>query len=199
MKNGYPNIADAAAMERALRTLKTGGVVVLPTDTLFGLSARISSRTAVGRIAAAKGTPDRSRFKVLAASIDIVDGYVSSYGCVAGARMDRSGAAPLTAILPSGAKCPAWTGESVAFRVPGVEPLRDLIGALGEPVVSTSVNAAGQPPLTDPGEIAERFGASVDLILTGAGQTGRASTIVDCTGARPEVVRAGDYDWENHG
>jgi tRNA threonylcarbamoyl adenosine modification protein (Sua5/YciO/YrdC/YwlC family) len=196
MDEEFANISDPNAVHEVLETIRAGGVVVLPTDTLHGLSAVVSQSNGLRRIAAIKGSPARKQYILLASSIDMVDRYVRSYGCVDRETLDRVWPGPLTAVLPAGPACPDWYGDTVAFRVPDLPPLLDLLEQLGEPVVSTSANRSGEPPLSDPVEIDRRFGRMVDAIIAGPETPYNVcSTIVDFTGDRPKVIRQGDYEW----
>jgi L-threonylcarbamoyladenylate synthase len=188
-------IDDPRARELALGVLSRGGVAVLPTDTLFGFSARLSAEEAVRRISAAKGAPNDRRYILLASSVEMVGRFVRSFGCATRDAMAQVWPAPLSVILPSGPACPAWVGPTVAIRVPALEPLRALIERLGEPIVSTSVNRAGEAPLEDAHAIRSEFGSEVDVIVLGAAHDGAASTIVDLCGSSPRVVRRGSYAW----
>lgn len=198
MEQSFPLITDDKTQRDALELLKNGGIVVLPTDTLYGFSAALSSQHAVRRISEIKGhSSGGKQFIVLASSIDMVGRYTWSFGCAGRDTLARIWPAPLTAVLPAGETCPEWMGDTIAFRVPALEALRRLIARLGEPVVSTSVNRSGSPPLDTLGEINRRFGDAVDMIV-GAPPIHRrvVSTIVDLTGDRPAVLREGAYDWE---
>ena len=189
------NVLDAVQ-----RTLLLEGVVIVPTDTLYGLSARLSSEKGHRRILDIKRGGSERPFVHLASTIDMVERYVDSLGCVSRETLERVWPAPLTAVFDSGSECPGWVGRTIAFRVPEHVLLRETIDRLGEPIVSTSVNRTGQPPLRDIEVIEREFGALVDLIVIG-GDTVREepSTLVDFTGSQPVVLREGRYDWAGDG
>jgi len=188
-------IDDPRARELARETLVGGGVVVLPTDTLFGFSARLSAEDAVRRISAAKRAPNDRRYILLASSVDMAGRFVRSFGCASRDSLATMWPAPLSVILPAGPACPAWVGPTVAIRVPALAALRELIEQLGEPIVSTSVNRAGEEPLDDAHAIRREFGAEVDLIVLGDAHDRAPSTLVDLCGNSPRVVRRGRYAW----
>lgn len=188
-------LGDARTADLAYQTLAEGGVVVLPTDTLFGFSARLSAEDAVRRISGTKRAPNDRRYILLASSVDMVGRFVQSFGCASRDALAAMWPAPLSVILPSGSACPAWVGPTVAIRVPRLDALRALIERLGEPVVSTSVNRAGEVPLADAHAIRREFGSEIDLIVTGAINDGAASTLVDLCGSSPRLVRRGSYAW----
>jgi L-threonylcarbamoyladenylate synthase len=185
--------SDAAARERALELLRSGGVVVLPTDTLPGFHAMASRREAVARISRVKGAEGERRYLLLAASLDMAEAYVSSWGCVSRELLERVWPAPLTVVLPAGGRSPQWLGETVALRVPASGRLRGFVARCGEALVSTSCNRSGEPPMRDWASIEEAF--DVDLVLEGEVGGGPASTLVDAGGEYPVVVREGAYDW----
>jgi L-threonylcarbamoyladenylate synthase len=153
----------------------------------------------VRRIAAIKRAPDDRRFIVLAASVDMVADYVASFGCSSRDEMARRWPAPLTVILPSGPKCPAWVGPTVAIRVPAYDALRAIIERVGEPVVSTSVNRTGESAVNDAPTIVREFAEEIDAVFERGGDGGDASTIVDLCGKTPRVVRPGAYPWDGKG
>ncbi len=192
-------IDDARGQNFAADSLIRGAVVALPTDTLYGFSAALSQEASVRRIASIKQTPDDRRFIVLASSIDMVGGYVASFGCSSREAMAAKWPAPLTVILPAGPQCPAWVGPTLALRVPAWDPLRALIERVGEPIVSTSVNRTGQLPLDEANVILREFGEEIDAVFERREPGGGASTIVDLCGKSPRVVRAGSYAWEATG
>ncbi|MGD8413068.1 MAG: L-threonylcarbamoyladenylate synthase [Candidatus Latescibacterota bacterium] len=200
MNEEFPNIEDESVRQDILEILVAGGVVALPTDTLHGLSAAISYSNGLRRIAAMKGTPGRSQYILLASSIEMVERYVTSFGCIDRERLAGIWPGPLTAVLPAGPRCPEWFGDTVAFRVPDLPPLLELLDQLDQPVVSTSANRTGEAPIADPLEIKEQFGYSLDAIIAGPETPYKVcSTIVDFTGKSPEVIRQGDYEWADSG
>ena len=186
---------DPRSLEVAREALHRGGVVVLPTDTLYGFSAKLSAEAAVNRISAIKHASSDRRYILLASSIAMVDRYVQSYGCSTRETVASHWPAPLSVIVPSGAAMPAWVGPTVAVRVPALASLRRLIEEVGEPVVSTSVNRAGEEPMEDAHDIRREFGSEVDLILTADVPGGASSTLVDLCGKTPRVIREGAYAW----
>jgi tRNA threonylcarbamoyl adenosine modification protein (Sua5/YciO/YrdC/YwlC family) len=192
-------IDDPRSADLAFDVLMRGGVAVLPTDTLYGLSARLSAEDAIRRISAIKRAPNDRRYILLASSIEMVDGIVRSYGCGSREVLAAAWPSPLSVIVPSGPACPAWVGPTVAIRVPALAPLRALIARIGEPIVSTSVNRSGSEPLDDAHTIHREMGDEVDLIVTGFMDGRTASTIVDLTGNTPQVVRRGSYAWAEAG
>jgi len=171
--------------------LASGGVVVLPTDTLYGLHAIASSGGALDRIARLKGLPAPRNFVHLAADAESVWCCVEVDSTLR-ERLAQVWPAPLTAIL-SGRCGGGQAGHPVAYRVPGNPLLRSLVANLGEFVISTSVNRQGETPLVDPVAIERTF--DVDLVVDDGVVDGVASTLIDGTMSPPRVIRQGSYDW----
>lgn len=160
--------------------LNTGGVALIPTDTIYGLHAVAANADAVARIAAMKERPGDKAFVVIAASIE----QLESMGVIVPDVLRTIWPAPLTAILAS-------AETTIAARVPDLAWLRALLARTG-PLVSTSANRSGEPPVTSPGKLDERMQERLDALLDQGSCEGKASTIVSFTGSAPEMVREGE-------
>jgi tRNA threonylcarbamoyl adenosine modification protein (Sua5/YciO/YrdC/YwlC family) len=191
------HMQDEGMMERAVEVLMRGGVAIMPTDTLYGFSASISCQSGVRRIMTIKGNGEERKFLFLAGDLSMVESYINSWGCADRELLEEIWPAPLTAIFPSGRNCPQWIGDTIALRIPNFPQLIRIIQTLGEPIVSTSVNRTGEPPMDSANLIEKRYGDKIDLFLIGDEVTGsRSSTIVDFTGKVPVLIREGSYPWE---
>ena len=160
--------------------LQRGGIALLPTDTIYGLHAVAANDAAVARIAELKGRGDDKPFVVIAASAD----QLRAFGAEVPDALDRLWPAPLTAVMRRGA-------GSVAARVPDLGWLLELLKKTG-PLVSTSANRAGEPPISAIVELAKDVASGVDAAIDVGRREGKPSTIVDFTGRSPRLVREGD-------
>jgi L-threonylcarbamoyladenylate synthase len=177
--------------------LASGGVAVLPTDTIYGFHCSASIPGAVDRIRDLKGRGTGEGFILLAADTGMADSVVARWPGSSRALLAEIWPAPLTAILPARTgldPCLAPRG-SVAVRVPAHRDLRALIRRLGAPVVSTSVNISGRSPVTRIADARRRFPGLEAYISRRGRQGGSASTIVDFRFGTPRLVRAGAYPW----
>jgi L-threonylcarbamoyladenylate synthase len=177
------------------RILTDGAVVLMPTDTIYGLHALALDEDAVARVAEIKGREETKPFIVLAASIDQLRPLGISAEDHVLAALASIWPAPLTAILPLHAPIAASRGaSSLAVRIPALDWLRELIERTG-PLVSTSANRSGEPAVSDPSFLArdlqDRLGAVVDGGLRG----GEPSSIVDLTSAEPHFLREGQHSF----
>jgi L-threonylcarbamoyladenylate synthase len=182
---------SAVQINEIARHLREGEVVLLPTDTIYGLHAVASDGAAVDRIAAIKGREDTKPFIVLAASIDQLTDLGVEADIDILRKLSAIWPAPLTVILPLLAPVPASRGAStLAVRIPALAWLRDLVGRTG-PLVSTSANRSGEPPVHSPLSLAHDLQNALGAIVDGGPRTGEPSAILDLTGPEPRFIREG--------
>jgi L-threonylcarbamoyladenylate synthase len=189
----YIDDAPTAIQLHAIEDLlRAGGVVLLPTDTIYGLHAVATNEEAVARIARLKGREETKPFIALAGSI----AQLRELGVVADEELLRAlgeiWPAPLTAILPLREPIAASRGaSSLAVRIPALDWLRELAARVG-PLVSTSANRSGEPAVTKPANLAHDLHDSLDAVIDGGERSGQASAILDLTGAEPRFIRPGE-------
>ncbi len=188
-----------AAIEQAARVIRAGGVVAMPTDTLYALAADPFRADAVARVFAVKGRSAERALPLIAADAEQVASAIGALPAVARRLAAAYWPGPLTLLLEAPRSLPAavtgGTGR-VGVRVPAHRVARDLCRACASPLTATSANRSGEPPTGDPDEVDRAVGARIDLLLD-AGNTpgGPPSTIVDVTGPEPRLVRAGAVSW----
>jgi L-threonylcarbamoyladenylate synthase len=191
--------ADSAAIARAARVILAGGLVALPTDTLYGLAADPFRPDAVARIFDAKGRPAARALPLVAADLDQVTSRLGAMPSSARALAERFWPGPLTLLLvASPTLAPDVSGGTgrVGVRVPAHDVARALCRACGMPLTATSANISGDPASADPDVIEGTLGDRIDLLLdAGPAPGGLASTIVDVTEDAPRLVRAGAVSW----
>ena len=192
---------DPAGLDEAIAVLRSGGVIALPTDTVYGIAVALETPGGIEQLYAAKSRPPDKAIALLLADVDQAAemGELSEAArALAGAfwpggltlvvprRTDRQ----LPAALTGGPLAPGAIA-TVGLRVPGHATPRALAAALG-PLPTTSANRSGEPEARDADEIEAILGDAIDLILDGGPSSGGlASTVVDVTGRNPWVVRHG--------
>lgn len=186
-------------LERITNILKTGGVVILPTETIYGLSASIDSPDALRRIFELKGRGEEKPLIVLIATADSLQDYVHSIPLLASRIAARLWPGPLTLILPRSPRISLLvTGgrETVAIRVSSHPLLRQIISEVG-PIVSTSANRSGEESPRCVQDIPLPIREKVDLIVDeGRCKYGVESTIIDVSAGDAKLVRKGALSWE---
>jgi len=188
------------ALDAAVRAIGEGGVIALPTDTLYGLGADPFRLDAVARVFAVKGRLAERALPLIAADIDQVADRLGRLPDLGRRLAARFWPGPLTLLLTAPpALAPDVSGGTgtVGVRVPAHAVARALCRACGTPLTATSANISGAAPAADPGEVERTLGARIDLLVdAGATPGGPPSTIVDATGASPRLVRQGAIAWE---
>jgi tRNA threonylcarbamoyl adenosine modification protein (Sua5/YciO/YrdC/YwlC family) len=160
--------------------LRAGGVALLPTDTIYGLHAMATDQQAIGRIKAMKGRGDDKPFVIIASSVE----QLRNLGAMIPEQLTVIWPAPLTAILVAG-------DATIAARIPDLVWLCSLLDRTG-PLISTSANRSGEPPVVSPDLLASDLQSGLDALLDQGPREGKPSTIVDFTGAEPRLIREGD-------
>ena len=183
------------AIGRAVELLAAGGLVAIPTETVYGLAADALDTEAVDRIFAAKGRPATNPLIVHVADAAMARSLASTWPQPAEQITASLWPGPVTVIVPRGPRIPASVtagGPTVALRCPELPLTRTLIARLGRPLAAPSANRSMQLSPTTAGHVLEGLGNRVDLILDG-GPCGRGieSTVVDCTTDPPCILRPG--------
>ena len=188
--------ADAdRALAEAVAVLKGGGLVAYPSDTVYGLGAAAGDARAVERVFAVKDRDAEKALSLLLADAADLAPLCAQVPFLARVLAQRYWPGPLTLVLrrsPAFHSAALGGGDTVAVRVPDHPFLRELIRALGEPITGTSANQSGRPACRSAGEVEDKLGDAVDLIIDGGPSgAGQESTVVSLTGSLPVVLREG--------
>lgn len=193
--------ATATDIEKAAGVLRAGGLVALPTETVYGLGANAEDPAAVSRIFQVKGRPPSHPLIVHIAGADHLDDWVQDVPATARLLADRFWPGPLTLVLRRGDRVPLEaTGglETVAVRVPDHPVALALLSAFGGGVTAPSANRFGSVSPTTADHVRAELGDGVDFVLDGGPcQIGVESTIVDVTGEMPAILRPGGVTRED--
>lgn len=184
----------AEGIAQAAEAIRAGEVVVLPTDTVYGVGADAFSPEAVASVLAAKGRGREMPPPVLVPSVRTVDGLAADVPSWARDLIREFWPGPLTLIFKAQSSL-MWdlgdTNGTVAIRMPQDDVALALLSEVG-PLAVTSANLTGEPPATSVTAAAAQLGAAVTVYLDGGPARGsEVSTIVDCTGDEPVVLRHG--------
>lgn len=186
---------DAAGRAEAVAILRGGGVVALPTDTVYGIAAALSTAGGVERLFFMKRRPSGKGIVLLLA--DAAQAALASHmNPAATALAAAAWPGGLTIVVPQrpDVRWPrSLTGgaPTIGLRVADHDAPRTLARSLG-PLPTTSANVSGRPAASDPADIAEQFGDAIDLVLDGGpAGGGPASTVVDCSVDRVVITRVG--------
>ncbi len=185
--------AQPDAIERALQTLRAGGLVAFPTDTVYGVGALAFDGPAVESIYVAKDRPVEKAIPILIADVSDLDKVAVDVPYMAGILAARFWPGPLTLVMPKQPTLPEAisANETVAVRIPDHPVARALLRATG-PMAVTSANISGQPSPNDAADVMRQLGGRIPVIIDGGTTPGGVpSTLVDCLGAKPVILREG--------
>ena len=183
-------------IDEVVARLLAGGVIAIPTDTVYGLAALATDPAALAALADVKGREQQQPIAVLVDSVEAVAPYLADAHALEGLRgVARFWPGALTAVVrarPGGLAAPAVTGAgTIGVRVPDDDLARAVIRACGGVLAVSSANRHGEPPATTADEVAAAFGDALLVLDGGARSSSAPSTVVNLTGARPRILRAG--------
>ena len=194
------NLVRRKDLEKAARILKGGGVVIFPTDTVYGIGCRFDDQKAIDRIYQIKGTPKVQPFPILVSSIKQVN-KIAKVNKVAKSLISKYWPGGLTIILPSFdpvsrqannvARYGIVSGHKLGIRMPDSKLIQTLIKLVGTPLVGTSANFHGAKTPTSFGEFDPEFVKLADYAVKGECKKGIESTVVDATENEIRIIRQG--------
>ncbi|MDD2911433.1 MAG: L-threonylcarbamoyladenylate synthase [Petrimonas sp.] len=190
--NENPNPRE---IEKVVSALRDGGIVVYPTDTLYGMGCDALNVRAVEKICDLKGiNPQKSNLSIICNDLSAISEY-ARVDTPTFKLMKRNLPGPFTFILPTTSSLPKIykNKKTVGIRIPDNPVIREIARMLGNPVLSTSVKDEGEEIeyTTDPDLIHEKWSDIVDIVIDGGSGGIEPSTVVDCTSDEPVIVRQG--------
>ena len=192
----HPVTPQMRFINKAVEVLKNGGVIIYPTDTVYGIGCDIFNKEALERVYAIKQDAGTKLFSFICPNLKNIAKYakVSDYAYRV---MKKLLPGPYTFVLPAAHEVPKklWTKRrTVGIRIPNNNIALTLASELGNPIVSTSVTTRKGEILFDPLEIQVIFNSQIDLMLSAGALEGKPSSIVDLSGEEPEIIREGAGD-----
>jgi L-threonylcarbamoyladenylate synthase len=188
-----PGLPDAATLANAAACIASGGTLIFPTDTVYGIGCAPENERAVEAIFAAKGRPPDKPLAIHLAHPADAGAYAQRLTRAARAVIDRFWPGPVTIVVERKANryaCAARGGATLALRCPNHDVCRLILEATG-PLAATSANASGMPPYTGVEEDVRALPEANLAIIAGPTKERRESTVLDCSSDVVRVVRAG--------
>lgn len=183
-------------IKQVVEVLRRGGLVIYPTDTVYGLGCDITNIKALERIARIKGVKlEKSNFSFICYDLSDLSDYIKQIDTATFKILKRALPGPYTFILP-GAKSlphPFKKRKTVGIRIPNNNITLEIVRQLGNPLVSTSIRDEDEilEYTTDPELILEKWDNLVDLVIDGGYGDNEASTVIDLSVEPPEIIREG--------
>ncbi|WP_430966926.1 L-threonylcarbamoyladenylate synthase [Spongiimicrobium sp. 2-473A-2-J] len=184
------------AIKQVVEVLKKGGLVIYPTDTIYGLGCDITNARALEKIARIKGVKlAKANWSFICADLSNLSDYVRQIDTATFKILKRALPGPYTFVLPGNNNLPKdfKRKKTVGIRVPANSIARALVAELGNPIVSTSIKDEDEllEYTTDPELIYEKWENLVDVVIDGGYGDNTASTVVDLSGDEPLILREG--------
>ncbi len=192
----YPENPNEKAIEKVVQVLKKGGLIIYPTDTVYGLGCDITNTKALEKIARIKGVKlEKANFSFICEDLSNLSDYVKQIDTPTFKLLKRALPGAYTFILQGNNNLPKVfkKKKTVGIRVPDNSIARAIVSALGNPIVSTSIynEDAVIEYTTDPELIFEKWQNLVDLVIDGGYGDNKASTIIDLSKDEIEIIREG--------
>ncbi|WP_158978361.1 L-threonylcarbamoyladenylate synthase [Cellulophaga sp. L1A9] len=192
----YPENPNPKEIKKVVQVLKKGGLVIYPTDTVYGLGCDITNTKALEKIARIKGIKlDKANWSFICADLSNLSDYVRQIDTPTFKILKRALPGPYTFILPGNNKLPKEfkKKKTVGIRVPDNSIAKAIVEALGNPIVSTSIRDDDEvlEYTTDPELIFEKWQNLVDIVIDGGYGDNTASTVIDLSEGEPVVIREG--------
>lgn len=197
----YEENPNPKQIKKIVDVLQRGGLIIYPTDTVYGLGCDITNIKALERIAKIKGIKlEKANFSFVCKDLSNLSDYVKQIDTSVFKILKRALPGPYTFILP-GAKTlpnPFKKRKTVGIRVPDNAIALDIVAELGNPIVSTSIYDEDEivEYTTDPELILEKWDNLVDIVIDGGYGDNEASTVIDFSVSPPEIIREGKGDLE---
>lgn len=189
-------------IQKAVKVLEKGGIIIYPTDTVYGLGCDIFNTKAIERICRIKGIKSKkANFSFICNDLSHISSYTTPFDNTTFRILKKALPGPFTFILKANSQVPKLfknNKKTVGIRVPDNAIAQALVQELGRPILSTSLKIADDfmEYLTDPTEIHDEYEKLVDLVIDGGLGNLKASTVVDFTSGYPEILRQGAGDIE---
>lgn len=192
----YPDNPNPKEIEKVVATLKRGGLVIYPTDTVYGLGCDMSNIKALERLAKLKGVKlEKANFSFICQDLSNLSDYVKQIDNATFKILKRALPGAYTFILPGSKSLPNpfKKRKTVGIRVPDNSIIHAILNTLGNPIVSTSIRDDDDilEYTTDPELIKEKWDNTVDLVIDGGYGDNEASTVIDLSVDPPEIIREG--------
>jgi len=198
----HPDNPSERHIRQIVDILQDGGVIIYPTDTVYGIGCDITKPRAVERIAHLKGIkPEKANFSFIVYDMSHLSDYVKPIDNQIFKMMKRNLPGPFTFILEANNNVPKilkLNRKTVGIRIPDNNIIREIVKALGNPILTTSLKADDEilEYTTDPELIYEDYENLVDAVIDGGYGGNIASTVIDCTGDEPVITRMGNKEPE---
>jgi tRNA threonylcarbamoyl adenosine modification protein (Sua5/YciO/YrdC/YwlC family) len=192
-----PDKLTSKEIDKVVDCLRSGGVIIYPTDTVYGMGCDIHNQKAVERVCKIKGVkPDKANFSFVCADLSHLSDFTRPIDNTTFKLMKKALPGPFTFVLEANTTVPKLfhsKKKTVGIRVPDNKICTEIVRVLGNPIMSTSIHDEDDiiEYTTDPDAIYEKYKDIVDIVIAGGYGNTQASTVVDCTTSDYQILRQG--------
>lgn len=192
----HPQNPDKRKIKQVADCLRDGGVIIYPTDTVYGIACDMNNLKALERVARIKGVSrEMANFSLICYNLSHLADFCRPMDTSTFKIMKKALPGPFTFILNANSNVPKIfksKKRTIGIRVPDNNIAREIVKELGNPIISTSLRENGvEEYLTEPEMIYDKYQNLVDMVVDGGLGYNEASTIIDCTNSKPEIIRQG--------
>ncbi|MES2826631.1 MAG: L-threonylcarbamoyladenylate synthase [Bacteroidota bacterium] len=198
----YPENPNPKSIDQVVEVLKKGGIIIYPTDTVYGMGCDITNQKAIEKICKLRGVkPEKANFSFICSDLRHISDFIKPIDTTVFRVLKKALPGPFTFIFNANNNVPKLLSsnkKTVGIRVPDNDIAREIVLRLGNPILSTSIHDDDEviEYSTDPELIHEKYEEKVDLIVDGGYGDNEPSTVVDCTSGDFEIIRQGKGDLE---
>lgn len=198
----HPDNPQPRQIKMVVDCLRSGGVIIYPTDTIYGIGCDIFDASAIARIARIKNIDvKKAQFSFICSDLSHLSDYASSVSTPVFRLLKAALPGPFTFILDASRQVPKLMKtkkDTVGIRIPDNRICHGIVSELGHPLISASLPTDGDVEyFTDPEIMFEEFGKVVDIVIDGGPGKIYSSTVIDCTSGAPVLVREGAGSWQH--
>jgi tRNA threonylcarbamoyl adenosine modification protein (Sua5/YciO/YrdC/YwlC family) len=200
----YPENPNPKTIEQVVEVLKKGGIIIYPTDTVYGMGCDITNQKAIEKICRLRGIkPEKANFSFICSDLRHISDYIKPIDTTVFRLLKKALPGPFTFIFNANNNVPKQLSsnkKTVGIRVPDNDIARESVMQLGNPILSTSIHDDDElvEYSTDPELIHEKYEEQVDLVIDGGYGDNEPSTVVDCTSGDFEIIREGKGDLDSY-
>ena len=200
----YPENPNPRAIEQVVQVLRRGGLIIYPTDTVYGLGCDITNHKALEAICRIRNIkPDKANFSFICYDLSHISDYIKPIDNATFRVLKKALPGPFTFILNASGNVPKMLSsnkKTVGIRVPDNNIAREIVKTLGNPILSSSIRDEDDiiEYSTDPELIHEKYEHLVDIVIDGGYGGNIPSTVVDCTSGDFEIIREGKGDLDRY-
>lgn len=193
----HPDNPNPREMKKVVECLRDGGVVIYPTDTVYGMGCDIFKLRSIERIAKIKGVdPEKANFSIICSDLSHLSDFAKPIETRVYKVMRKALPGPFTFVLEAGGNVPKIfkaRKKTIGIRIPNNNIALEIVQQLGNPIVNTSIHDEDKvlEYTTDPELIHEKYKHTVDIVINGGYGNTQASTVVDCSNGNFDILREG--------